>query len=78
MVLPIQSLSLQLHIDFLFSGREAALESFLRLPYEKRREMGLCGRRFVEERFDRNFVVAAYLEELAVAINFIHKTDRYE
>ena len=57
---------------------EAALESFLRLPYEKRREMGLCGRRFVEERFDRNFVVAAYLEELAVAINFIHKTDRYE
>ena len=57
---------------------EAALESFLRLHYEKRREMGLCGRRFVEERFDRNFVVAAYLEELAVAINFIHKTDRYE
>ena len=57
---------------------EAALESFLRLPYEKRREMGLCGRRFVEERFDRNFVVAAYLEELAVAINFIHKKDRYE
>ena len=57
---------------------EAALESFLRLPYEKRREMGLCGRRFVEERFDRNFVVAANLEELAVAINFIHKTDRYE
>ena len=57
---------------------EAALESFLRLPYEKRREMGLCGRRFVEERFDRNFVVAAYLEELALAINFIHKTDRYE
>ena len=57
---------------------EAALESFLRLPYEKRREMGLCGRRFVEERFDRNFVVAAYLEELAAGINFIHKTDRYE
>lgn len=57
---------------------EAALESFLRLPYEKRREMGLCGRRFVEERFDRNFVVAAYLEELAAEINFIHKTDRYE
>ena len=28
MVLPILSLSLQLHIDFLFSGREAALESF--------------------------------------------------
>ena len=57
---------------------EEALERFLRLPYEKRREMGLCSRRFVEERFDRNFVVAAYLEELAAAINFIHKTDRYE
>ncbi len=57
---------------------EEALERFLRLPYEKRREMGLCGRRFVEERFDRNFVVAAYLEELAAEINFIHKTDRYE
>ena len=57
---------------------EEALEHFLSLPYEKRREMGLCGRRFVEERFDRNFVVAAYLEELAAGINFIHKTDRYE
>ena len=47
---------------------EEALERFLRLPYEKRREMGLCGRRFVEERFDRNFVVAAYLEELTAGM----------
>ena len=38
---------------------EEALERFLSLPCEKAQGKWGCGRRFVEERFDRNFVVAA-------------------
>lgn len=45
-------------------GLVEALERFLALPWEERRRMGLAGRRFVEERFDRRLVVAAYMEEL--------------
>ena len=43
---------------------EKAVETFLSLPYEKKREMGQKGREYVEKRFDRNLVVQAYLEEL--------------
>ena len=43
---------------------EKAVEAFLALPYEKKREMGQNGRAYVEKRFDRNLVVNAYLEEL--------------
>ncbi len=45
-------------------GLVEALERFLALPWEERRRMGQAGRRFVEERFDRKLVVAAYMEEL--------------
>ncbi|ODM05552.1 glycosyltransferase family 4 protein [Eisenbergiella tayi] len=41
-----------------------AAERFLAMSYEERKEMGLQGRKYVEEKFDRNFVVAAYLEEI--------------
>ena len=43
---------------------ERAVEAFLALPHEKKREMGQKGREYVEKRFDRNLVVNAYLEEL--------------
>lgn len=42
-----------------------AAERFLAMSYEERKEMGLQGRKYVEEKFDRNFVVAAYLEEIS-------------
>ena len=41
------------------------IEEFLRLSPERRREMGLAGRRKVEREFDRRIVVEKYLDELA-------------
>lgn len=40
------------------------IEHFINLPYEKKREMGLAARRYVEEHFDRQKVVEAYMSEL--------------
>ena len=39
------------------------VETFINLPYEEKKQMGLAGRRKVEHEFDRNIVVNAYLEE---------------
>lgn len=47
---------------------QAALEQFLELSNEQRAQMGKCGRAFVEANFDRKLVVAAYLEELRLAV----------
>lgn len=44
---------------------EEAIESFLACSWEERRQMGLAGRAYVEKKFDRKLVVAAYMEELA-------------
>ena len=41
-----------------------ALLEFIRLPYEKKIEMGRAGRLKMEAEFDRNIVVEAYLEEI--------------
>lgn len=41
------------------------IEQFMALPYEKKREMGLSARRKVEQEFDRQIVVDAYLKELS-------------
>ena len=41
-----------------------AVEKFLALSWDQRREMGLAARAKVEKEFDRNLVVKAYLEEL--------------
>ncbi len=40
------------------------IEKFLSLTNDQRREMGIAGRRKVENEFDRQIVVNAYLEEL--------------
>lgn len=41
-----------------------AIEKFIHLPYEVRKNMGVCGRKKVEEKFDRNLVIQAYMDEL--------------
>ncbi len=37
---------------------------FIELPYEKKKEMGIAGRKKVEKEFDRNIVIDAYMEEI--------------
>lgn len=49
----------------------AAIEKILALSFSERREMGITGRAWVEQNFDRNLIVEAYRE----AINDIN-TDR--
>lgn len=41
-----------------------AIEKFINLPYNKKIEMGLNGRKKVENEFDRNIVIEAYLDEI--------------
>ena len=40
------------------------IERFIALPYERKREMGLAARRKVEQEFDRQLVVQAYLDAI--------------
>ena len=40
------------------------IEKFLSLNYEEKREMGINARKKVEEHFDRQIVVEAYMKEL--------------
>lgn len=40
------------------------IEKFIKLSYEKKKEMGLAGRRKIEREFDRHLVVNAYMEEI--------------
>lgn len=42
----------------------SAVEKFLDLPYEEKRQMGVCGRRKVEREFDRRIVTDAYMQEI--------------
>lgn len=46
-----------------------AVNSFLKLPYRKRAEMGRAGRIKVEREFDRKIVVNKYLEEIEKEVN---------
>ena len=39
-----------------------AIEDFLNLSFEKRKEMGKCGRAKMENEFDRNIVIEKYLQ----------------
>lgn len=43
---------------------EDKIEKFIKLPFEKRKEMGINGRKKVEKEFNRNIVINKYLEEL--------------
>ncbi len=47
----------------------AKIEQFMKLPHEKKREMGLKGREKVEREFDRNIVVERYLQTVADLID---------
>ena len=46
-----------------------AVEKFIQLPLEKRREMGLAGRKKVEQEFDRQIVVEAYMQRICELTN---------
>jgi galacturonosyltransferase len=41
-----------------------AIEKFIILPYDEKKDMGIAGRKYVEEKFDRNIVLQAYRDEL--------------
>lgn len=51
-----------------------ALTTFIELPYEQKRAMGLAARKKMEKEFDRNLVISAYIEE----INLINKETQNE
>lgn len=40
------------------------MERFILLPYDKKKEMGLNGRRKMEREFDRDIVIDAYVDEI--------------
>lgn len=46
-----------------------AIIKFVNLPYDEKREMGIAGRRKMENEFDRNIVINAYLQEINLIIN---------
>ncbi|MGH0052901.1 MAG: glycosyltransferase family 4 protein [Sphaerochaetaceae bacterium] len=41
-----------------------AIEKFIALPYEKKRAMGLAGRKKVEQEYDRKIIVQAYMKAI--------------
>lgn len=48
-----------------------AIESFILMSYQQKKEMGVAGRKKIEREFDRNRVINAYVDE----INGIQKID---
>jgi len=42
-----------------------AIQKFLDLPYEKKRQMGIAGRKKMEQEYDRKIVTNAYLEQIS-------------
>lgn len=40
------------------------VEKFIRIPHDEKKEMGLASRKWVEQHFDRQQVVDAYMEEI--------------
>ena len=43
-----------------------AVERFIELPYDKKRMMGIRGREKIEKEFDRNIVIAAYINQINI------------
>ena len=59
---------------FLFAPKnteslEKAIRTFLGLTKEQREKMGMMGRQYVENTFDRSRVISAYFEEIQKAVN---------
>ena len=46
-----------------------AIEKFLSLSYEEKKNMGIAGRKKVEKQFDRQIVVNKYIEEIRKEVN---------
>ena len=46
-----------------------AIIKFIKLPYDKKNEMGIAGRRKMENEFDRNTVINTYLQEINLITN---------
>ncbi|MDP4108350.1 MAG: glycosyltransferase family 4 protein, partial [Bacillota bacterium] len=42
---------------------------FINLPYEQKKQMGIAGRRKMENEFDRNIVIDAYVDEIKKTIS---------
>ncbi len=53
----------------------SAVEKFLSLSFEERKQMGIEGRRKVEEEFDRQIVVESYMERID-ALSGVEKTEK--
>ena len=54
---------------FIYPGGEItklcnSIKKFLHMPNDKRAEMGLTGRKYIEDNFSREFVIKAYLKAL--------------
>jgi galacturonosyltransferase len=47
----------------------SVIERFITLPYEKKVAMGLAGRKKMEQEFDRQIVVEAYMKEIKVILS---------
>lgn len=46
-----------------------AIIKFIKLPYDEKSEMGIAGRRKIENEFDRNTVINTYLQEINLITN---------
>lgn len=54
------------------------IETFIRIPHEEKCNMGLRARRKVENEFDRNIVIDAYIEEIELLLNGDSKNTKYK
>jgi galacturonosyltransferase len=46
-----------------------SIVKFINLPYDQKKEMGIAGRRKMENEFDRNLVIDAYVDEIKKTIS---------
>lgn len=47
----------------------SVIERFITLPYEKKVAMGIAGRKKMEQEFDRQIVVEAYMKEIKAILS---------
>jgi galacturonosyltransferase len=46
-----------------------SIVKFINLPYEQKKKMGIAGRRKMENEYDRNIVIDAYVDEIKRTIS---------